>query len=52
MRVFPRAGASFGTFNNALSALRFYLLAGSVELRMEDGQIFTVEHLFGERAES
>ena len=30
-----------------LSALRFYLMDGPVELRMEDGQVFTMDHIFG-----
>ncbi|THV35728.1 hypothetical protein [Glycomyces buryatensis] len=43
--VYPKAGGNFCTHDNALGALRFYLMFGPVELHLADGSVFTMEDL-------
>lgn len=43
--VYPKAGGNFCSHKSALSALRFYLMFGPVELHLADGSVFTFEDL-------
>lgn len=43
--VYPEVGANFCKHQNALSALRFYLLFGPVELLLEDGRVLGMDDL-------
>jgi len=43
--VYPRAGGNFCTHENALGALRFYLMFGPVELHLADGTVLTMDDL-------
>jgi hypothetical protein len=45
--VYPAVGANFAKHQSALSALRFYLMWGPVELHFADGRVITFEDLSG-----
>jgi hypothetical protein len=43
--VYPSVGGNFCTHKSALSALRFYLMFGPVELHLADGRVLSMDDL-------